>query len=151
MAVAQIKYPASVFGYSGGDPDGQSGVLDYCVASAAITAGYVAIVDTANLGQVKTAAVNSATQLIVGVAAEVAATGEITPIVVTGRAIAKVNTTVTAGDRLVIDPTTAGLLASITAGVAVTVASALGMVVAVAEESVATNAITACHVRIVKF
>lgn len=151
MAVPQIKYPAAVFGFIGGDPDGQSGVVDYCVASATVTAGDTVIVDTANLGQVKPAAVNSASQLVVGIAQKgAAASGTIVPVVIAGRAIARIATTITAGDRLAIDGTNAARLASITAGVAVTVASALGIVVAVAEESVATTGGTA-HVRLVKF
>lgn len=151
MTNGPIKYPAAVFGYTGGDPDGQSGTVDYCVASATVTAGDIVIVDTSNLGQVTPAATNSATQLVVGVAAEAAsASGEIIPVVTGGRCKVRIATTVTAGDRLGLDSSNAARAASLTAGVAVTLASHLGMIVAVAEENAAA-ATAIVHARIVKF
>lgn len=150
MPSPQIKYPAAVFGYSADTPIAPA-LVDYMVASTAVAVRDVVIIDTTTLGNVKPAATTSATNLVVGVATEAAAAGEILQVVIAGRATARVNTNVTSGDRLGLDGTTAANLATVTAATAVTQAKDLGMVVAVAEQSVTTNAATDCIVRIVKF
>lgn len=150
MPVPQVTYPASVYGYTNAQPNGEIGVVEYAVASTTVTAGDTVILDTANLGQIKSAATNSATNLVVGIAYENIAASAIGGVVIAGRAVARVSTTVTAGDRLALDSTNAARLASITAGVAVTTVAALGTVVATAEETQSTVPGTV-HVRIVKF
>jgi hypothetical protein len=157
MAVAQIKYPAAVFGYSAGAPDGLSGVIDYCVAANTITAGHLCQIATTTAGQVAAiAATNGSTAIVVGVAAaqngkSSYVVGDVVPVVIEGRAIAKTATTVTTADRLSFSATTVGQVASITGGVTVATVADLGKVIAVAEETVTTNASTDVHVRIVKF
>jgi len=151
MATPQIRYPLSVFGYDSQSPRDYGAVVEYVEASAAVTEGHAVEWDTANAGKVKTATTDGGTNLFAGIAAEAAsAAGEIIPVVVTGFARAVVATTVTAGDRLNISATTAGQLASITAGVTVSTVANLGLVKATALEGVATTVAARCRVVIVK-
>lgn len=152
MPTPQIRYPQSVFGYSDkGTPKEAGSNTEYFESQGAIVAGEAVELDFTAFGRVKTATTNGGTQLFVGIAQEAATTtGEVIPVTMQGYAVARIATTVTAGDRLNISATTAGQLASITAGVAVTLVSALGSVRAVALESVATTVSTTCRVLVSK-
>lgn len=134
-----VRNPNGVFGQTAGDPTGYGEVVGYYVASATIVANELVIIDTANAGQVKQATASTDAHLVVGVAAEAAAAGEVVAVTILGPAKCHKNTSVSAGDRLGPDGTTAGYVATLTAGVAVTTLAAVGQVVAIAQESSATT------------
>lgn len=136
MPGPQIRYPNGTFGLTAGEPVLYGDVVGYFVASAAVAAGNAVIIDTANLGQVKAAATNSVGALIIGVASEAAAAGDVVAVTAEGRTTATSNTAITAGDRLGLDATTAANLATVTAATAVTQAKDFGIVVATALETV---------------
>lgn len=139
MPSLQFRNPNGAFGLTAGDPVLYGEVVGYYIASATLTAGQAVIVDTTNLGQVKPAAVNSAGNLVIGVASESAAATEVVAVTHVGRTTALSNTAITSGDRLGLDATTAGNLATITAATAVTQAKDFGTVVATALETVTSG------------
>ncbi len=144
-----IRYPNAVFGQAAGEPVGVGEVVGYYVASAAVVANTFVILDTANPGQIKAATASVDAHLVVGVAAEAAAAGDVVAVTVLGPAKVTKNTSVTAGDRLGPDATTAGYAATVTAATAVTQAKDIGQVVAIAQATSATTdvATIACFVQ----
>jgi hypothetical protein len=146
---AVIKYPGSVFGYNADTPEGVAGDVEYFIASAAITKGQ-AVTKGSTLDLVTAATTGATGPTIVGLAQRTVAAGASVPVTYQGRGVALVATTVTAGNLLGVSATNAGFLAPVTAGVAITQYGDAGKVIAVAEESAATDTTTEVNVRILR-
>lgn len=152
MPSPAIRYPASVFGYSSNAPADGGSLAEPFVAAAAITKGHAVELDfTTSDARVKTATTNGGTQLFVGFAQDASTTAsDVVLVTMAGIATARVSTNVTVGDRLNISATTAGELATITAGVVVTLTSHLGQVRAVALETITTASATNIRVLVAR-
>lgn len=122
MPAPAIRYPNSVFGYTGGDPTLYGDVTSFYVANGTIAAGNVVILDvsvTSVPNKVIKATASADSHLVVGVAAEAAIAGEVVPVVAVGVTVATSNTIITIGDRIGPDGTTAGNVATVSAANAV--------------------------------